>query len=133
VSWSPGKKLQVWLSFSYDLKDGDALYEHVDPDFPLFRSDMSSSEVMAFFKRTLEFREIPGVETFDLRPAAFGEVTGFRFEYSFPLPDGSPWRGTVLAAVIDKRLQLIRYAARPADYEMFLDDANRVMKSIQLQ
>lgn len=133
VGWSAAKTPGAWLSFTFDRKDGDALYEYVDPDFPLFRSDMSSAEIMEFHKRSLEFRQLRNVETSNLRPAPFGAVTGFRFEYSYLRSDGSSARGTMLGAVVDERLQLISYSASSEDFDLFLEDANRVMQSVQLQ
>lgn len=134
INWSTGEKdNRVGIRFWYDLNEGDALFKHVDPDFPLFGSDMSPAEIMAMFKNSLELRNLLEVETTNLQPASFGNAEGFRFDSSFRLPNDIPVSGAVLGAIVDQKLQLISYTAKPHLYERYLGDVNQVMQSVQLQ
>ncbi|WP_282604826.1 hypothetical protein [Pelagibius sp. Alg239-R121] len=134
INWSAGEQdNRVGIRFWYDLNEDDALFRHVDPDFPLFRPDMSPAGVMAMFKESLEFRNLREVETTNLRAAAFGNADGFRFDTSFRLPNDISVRGTVLAAILGDKLQLISYSASPELFEEYLGDADAIMNSVELQ
>lgn len=101
--------------------------------FPVFRMDMTESEIMEFILDSLFLLGFNNLESRDLRPIAFGSHEGFRFEFSYLARDGLEEEGLVAGAVIERRLYLILYTGvRRHYYPKYLDHVEHIIDSIEL-
>ena len=124
------------------LKDGDTLFQTTDKDskLPRFRVHMTPNEVVEFFVASLKSISA-GVDTHqlakgmvvpegiragsinassldvqNLRPADFGSLPGFRFDFSFLSKEGLERQGVALGTIHDGKLLLIVYTGTKEYY-----------------
>ena len=84
-------------------------------DLGRYEGTMLADDVMNLFASTLDKAGHQQIRTAALRPAPFGSVTGFRFDFSYVTMDGLQVKGMVLAAQRGGRLDLIMFTA-PSEY-----------------
>ena len=84
-------------------------------DLGRYEETMLADDVMNLFASTLDKAGHQQIRTAALRPAPFGSVTGFRFDFTYATMDGLQVKGMVLAAQRGGRLDLIMFTA-PAEY-----------------
>jgi hypothetical protein len=116
--WTVDGALLQQLRFIKGIEDGDKLFPSPaladgrrDRRKPPFRGDMTPPEIREFFETSLSQAGAIDVRSKNLRPAAFGALAGFHFEFAFSFADGLPRRGLAAGAVKDKALHLIVYFA----------------------
>jgi hypothetical protein len=84
-------------------------------ELPHFKSGMIASDVMELVVGAMSRAGNQQVRARGLAPAPFGSAQGFRFDLTFTSADGLEMKGTALAAVRGKTLDVIVYDA-PAEY-----------------
>ncbi len=121
------------IEFWHDIANDQALFERRTVEFPKFRSDMKATDVQELFVSSTTKNGGESVEAMNLRPAKFGSVDGFRFELTFTTRTGLHMRQSVLAAVVDEKLQAISYWGTDVHYfDAYAEEAEKIMASIQL-
>lgn len=101
---------------------------------PLFREDMTPSEVMEFVEATLaRAGQTAIIETKNLRPVQFGGRPGFRFDvYYVRRDDEVDTDGTVIGTVKDKKLYLIFFSGtRLYHYKKLLPEVERLVDTVK--
>ena len=84
-------------------------------DIVLYNTTMLPDDVMDMVAGTLGKAGDQQLRTSALRPAAFGTVTGFRFDLAFTTEDGLQMKGMALFAQRRKKLDVILFVA-PSEY-----------------
>jgi hypothetical protein len=122
------------LQFTAALENGDKLYDiSGKEDVPLFRSNMTESEVMEFVADSFAAAGAQKIETRNLAPAPFGPLAGFRFDMTFQSENGLDKLGTVLGTLKDGELYLIIYSAAAQHYYPLHKPAvEKLLASIQI-
>jgi|GEM_PF-1146609 len=141
------------------VKDGDPLIQTTDKDarVPRFRAHMTPSEVTEFFvaslrtisagidthqlsKGMVDVRRIreggidaSSIHVRNLRPASFGRLPGFRFDFDFLSKEGLEREGIALGAIHDGRLLLMVYTGtREYYFEKHRAEVEGVFSSVQI-
>ncbi len=135
---------QIWTvdGFSLDqlalypgIADGQPLARQEDGQekLPVFKQDMTGSEIMELFEATLvRASKTSLAETSNLRPAQFGGMNGFRFDLAFTLKDEVPRKGIVAGAIKDGKLYMIAYQGpRIFYFDKYEPVVERVIASVQ--
>ncbi|WOI51983.1 hypothetical protein [Parvularcula sp. LCG005] len=126
------------LLLASSIKDGATLIELPYGDrerlAPTFRADMGEFEIAEFVADSLIFAGMANVETYDLRPADFGTLSGVRFDFTGAHTSGLEYSGTAKAAVEEGALHLILFYA-PTEYYFGLhaDEVENIMASVTLR
>jgi len=141
------------------LNDGDTLFLSTDKDatLPRFRAHMTPNEVMEFFVASLKSVS-GGVDTHqlakgmvhpagiragsinaasidvkNLRPADFGRLPGFRFDFSFLSKEGLERQGVALGSIHEGKLLLMAYpVTREYCFDKHKQDAETIFSSVEL-
>jgi hypothetical protein len=97
---------------------------------PVFRADMSESELVEFVVDSVAALDYLRPEALDLRPEQFGGREGIRFEIRAQTAEGLDISGTAILARVGDRLHVMLYLA-PSEhyYERLLPDVERVFAS----
>ena len=86
---------------------------------------------MELFVDSLTATKANDIRTDNLQPAALGPYPGFRFDYSYNR-EGLDYRGVVIGAVIDGKLNLILHAGTRLHYfDKYRDTFERILASFQ--
>ena len=106
------------LNFFAGLGEGRSL---VSPDSgagvpPVFKARMRANEVMELVTDSLAYSGYKRVKGSKLRPAKFGQLSGFRFEFVFTTEDGLKYAGKAIGAVDKGELHLILFSAPFSHY-----------------
>lgn len=124
------------LIFIGGLANGASLIKPVadskDP-LPVFREDMTPSEVMEFLEATIaRAGQTTLIETRNLRLTQFGGHPGFRFDLSYVRRDDEvDTDGTVVGAIRNKKLYLIFFSGtRLHHYPKLLPRVEKVIDSV---
>ena len=140
------------------LDDGDTLFRSTDKDakLPRFRAHMTPNEVVEFFEASLKAVS-GGVDTYllakgmvqpagiragsinaasidvkNLRPADFGRLPGFRFDFSFLSKEGLERQGAALGCVHDGKLLLMVYTGTREHYfKMHQEEVETIFSSVE--
>jgi hypothetical protein len=141
------------------LNDGDTLFQTSDKEakLPRFRAHMTPNEVVEFFVASLKSVS-GGVDTHqlskgmvqpaqiragsinaasidvkNLRPADFGKVPGFRFDFSFLSKEGLERRGTAFGSIHAGKLLLMVYTGTKEYYfDKHKQDVETIFSSVEL-
>lgn len=141
------------------LKDGDTLFPATDKDakLPRFRAHMTPNEVAEFFAASLKSVS-GGVDTHqlakgmvhpagiragsinastldvkNLRPADFGRLPGFRFDFSFLSKEGLERQGFAFGSIHEGKLLLMVYTGTKEYYfDKHKQDVETIFSSVQL-
>lgn len=147
VAWNKSSedKSELWtvdgfqlqkLTFVNGLEDGDPLFGAEGDDaetMPRFHADMTPLEIKELIEAGLRVSGVHQLETYDFRPASFGSLPGYRFDFSYALENGLENEGTVIGAKKDGKLYLIIYTGtRFYYYGKHKDDVERLIDSIQM-
>jgi hypothetical protein len=128
-----GLALQA-LRFFDAIEDGEPLFDpgsQSDDKLPVFRRNMSATEVQEFLVHSVQRSGGARVEASGLRPWKLGRVSGFRFELDFLNESGLEMQGVVAGAVDDGRLYLIAYTGTRAHYfPKYLPAVERILESV---
>jgi len=157
-AWTVDGPLLQCLRF-VTLKEGDALFPSAKEDakLPRFRSHMTASEVLEFFTASLmsigggiDTHQISkgmvnplgirganldasSVETDNLRPAPFGSLPGFRFDFRFSSKAGLERAGLAAGAIKDGKLLLIVYTgAREYYFDKCKGEVESILESVKI-
>jgi hypothetical protein len=140
------------------LNDGDTLFQTSDKEakLPRFRAHMTPSDVVEFFVASLKSVS-GGVDTHqlskgmvqpaqiragsinaasidvrNLRPADFGKVPGFRFDFSFLSKEGLERQGTAFGSIHDAKLLLMVYTGTKEYYfDKHKQDVETIFSSVE--
>ena len=155
--WTVDGPLLQAVRFINGLEDGQTLIDigGKDPKMPRFRAHMTASEVQEFFVGSV--KSIAGgtdtaliargwvpssgvraaninastLEATNLRPAKFGELSGFRFDINFLSREGLERTGIVIGTVHQEKLYLIVYTgAREYYFPRYQEDVEQIIASI---
>ena len=141
------------------LNDGDPLFPSTDKDakLPRFRAHMTPNEVVEFFVASLKSVS-GGVDTHqlakgmvqpagiragsinagsidvkNLRPADFGRLPGFRFDFSFLSKEGLERQGLAAGTIYEGKLLLMVYTGtREYYFEKHKQDVETIFSSVEL-
>ena len=120
------------LQFHTGIEPGDTLYQRIaDEDLPVFDADMKPNEVMEFVIDSLARQGANDIQTSGLRPAEFGQLRGYRFDFDFETNDGLQMRGLALGTVVEDKLHLVLYMGASIYYfDKYRDQVERIFASI---
>ncbi len=112
-SWTINGPALDELNFFAGLEEGRSL---VSPEAgkgepPVFKARMRANEVMELVTDSLAFSGYKRVAGSKLRPAKFGQLPGFRFEFVFSTEDGLKYAGKAIGAITEGELHLIIFSA----------------------
>ena len=141
------------------LNDGDTLFLSSDKEarLPRFRAHMTPNEVVEFFVASLKSVS-GGVDTHQLakgmvhpagiragsinaatidvnklRPADFGRLPGFRFDFSFLSKEGLERQGIALGSIHEGKLLLMVYSGtREYYFDKHKQDVEAIFSSVEL-
>ncbi|MDP6951147.1 MAG: hypothetical protein QGF53_00155 [Alphaproteobacteria bacterium] len=132
VAWSrfPLAPMEQWtidglplqnLRLYAAIENGDALFENSrakpDDGVPRYRSGMRAGDVAELAVASLARAGANDPSFSNLRPAAFGSLSGFRFDIAFLSSDGLAYRGLAFAAIDEESiLRLLLYIGTAAVY-----------------
>lgn len=123
------------LQLVSDLKPGQSLLKtrSKDDPVPVYRADMSQTELAEFLADTLAALGYQNIATRGLRPAPFGTLVGVRFDVSAQTPAGLNIEGTALMAQRDGKLNFILYLAPQEHYyALHAAEVERILRSVTL-
>ena len=102
-------------------------------DLPKYDGTMLPNDVVDLFVSTMDKFGHQQIRTEALRPAPFGPLTGFRFDYSYATRDGLLMKGMVLAAQRSGKLDLIMFSA-PSEYyfDRYAPTVEQIFASIRV-
>jgi hypothetical protein len=122
------------LLFFTGVEDGKSLYDlgHGRDDHPpVYRSHMTSLEIMDLLEATLARSGVHHIETKDLRPSRFGGLEGFRFEFDYVTDMGLQYRGFFKGTQRDGRLLALMYLGTALyHYEKNLPHAEQILSTL---
>ena len=132
--WTVDGPLLQELRFIKGIEDGEALFRGgAGRKFPPFKSKMTAIEIKELFETSLAQIGVARMRTLNLRPESFGEVPGFRFEFTYVLKNGLEKQGFALGAVIGELLHMIIYSGtRLHYYPKHKDDVEALVRSIRM-
>ncbi len=135
VAWTAdGPDLESVIFYASLEKDARLFKAPGKQDFPSFDPGMRASDVAEFVAASFAARGNANVETEGLRPAAFGALDGFRFEFSMATEHGLEVDGMALGALEDGKLHLILYnGARLHYFPEYKDEVERIFGSVDQQ
>jgi hypothetical protein len=141
------------------LNDGDTLFRSTDKDakLPRFRAYMTPNEVVEFFEASLKSVS-GGVDTYllakgmvapagiragsinaasidvkNVRPADFGRLPGFRFDFSFLSKEGLERQGVALGCIHENKLLLMVYTGTREHYfRMHQEEVETIFSSVEM-
>ena len=116
-----------------NLKEGDALFELAgkNKEFPKFDADMRAPEVAEFVVDSLTAFGFGDVETNNLKPTKFGDLSGYRFDLKMVSGQGLEFDGLAAGAVEDGKLHLILYYGPSAYYfPEYKDEVEGIIASV---
>lgn len=158
-TWTIDGPLMQCLRF-VTLKEGEALIPSADKNakLPRFKSYMTPSEILEFFTASLKSLsggidthrlskgivdptgirsanlDASSVEAGNLRPASFGSLSGFRFDFQFLSKDGLEREGLAFGAVNDGKLLLIVYTGtREYYFDRYKEEVESIIASLQVR
>jgi hypothetical protein len=141
------------------LNDGDTLFLSSDKEakLPRFRAHMTPNEVVEFFVASL--KSVGGgvdthqlskgmvhpaqiragsinaasIDVKNLRPADFGRLPGFRFDFSFLSKEGLERQGVVLGSIHEGKLLLMVYTGtREYYFDKHKQDVETIFSSVEV-
>jgi hypothetical protein len=101
---------------------------------PVFRSDMTPSDITELFEATIgRITSTSIIDAKDATPVPFAEGDGFRFSYSMTLRDNVDRQGVACGTVRNGKLHLIAFhGARLHYFENGRPEIKRLVQSVQL-
>ena len=146
AGYKPGPKAESWTSNGEvldqllligNITPGEALLKSQNKNLPMpkFSDDMLPFDVENLVKTSLKNRSNGEIDvtSYDLQPAQFGSVAGFRFNIRYFTPGGLLQTGDVLGAIKDDKLYLLIYtAANLHYYQNRLPEVENIFKSAVL-
>ncbi|MFQ5763750.1 MAG: hypothetical protein ACE5GT_02375 [Rhodospirillales bacterium] len=122
------------LRFVNGLADGDRLFSGEKfGEQPEYKENMTFLEIKELIETSAAVVGAVGVKTRDFRPHKFGNLEGFRAEFSFTTEDGLLRDGFVVGTKKDNKLYLIMYSGSRLHYfPKHKDDAEYIVRSIRV-
>lgn len=98
----------------------------------VYKADMIPDDVMELLSSNFGHIGYQQVKTANLKPSAFGDGQGFRFDLDFLTQDGLVMKGEALAAQRGKTLDLILFAA-PGEYyyDRYAPTVDKIFASVK--
>lgn len=120
------------IMFFQGIEHGEPLLNiKQEKNIPQYKSSMTSFEIKELFVATLNRSGAHKIITKDFRPQKFGNLDGFRFEFTYTTKNGLKYNGFVVGAQKDKALLAIMYTGAALHYyKKHLDDANNIVSSV---
>lgn len=158
--WTVDGPLLEAIRFINGLEDGDSLLKTgtEKSKLPRFRGHMTPSDVLEFFVASIKSMgggleaehlalgrvtssaiRTAGInagtaEATNLRPAKFGSLSGFRFDFQFLSKEGLEREGMALGTIHKEKLYLILYTgARQYYYSKYQEEVERLFSSIEIR
>ena len=102
-------------------------------DMGLYDTTMLPDDVMELISSTLGKAGNQQLHTDGLRPAPFGNLTGFRFDLDFTTMDGLQMKGAALFAQRRNKLDVLLYVA-PAEYyfDRYAGTVEKIFSSVKV-
>ena len=98
---------------------------------PVYRAGMNPIEIREALENALIVLGLEQITTTEFRPAPFGTLAGYRWEYTAVNKDGLEKKGLVLTTEKAGRLQMILYSGTRIYYfDRHKDEVERLMQSI---
>ncbi len=122
------------VRFITGLSEGDSLYtpKATKKKMPTFRERMTANEIMEFVVDSMRVTGAARVDVTSLRPLKFGDLRGFRFDFTLLTAGGLEMQGLVVGTVAEEKLYLIMYqGAREHYYSKYKEQVERLIESIQ--
>ena len=146
ISWSslPSGGGETWtingtaldeLNLLAGIEQGDSLVSAKDGagEPPYFKAGMRANEVMELVTDSLAYQGFKRVKGSKLRPAKFGQLRGFRFEFVFTDEDGLRYAGKAIGAVDGGELHLIVFSAPFSHYfPTYHQQVEQIFRSIEI-
>lgn len=114
-TWTLDGPVLQQVQFFNGIESGKPLVEALSADRdrkpPTFETSMTALEVRDLFVATRARLSNINLVTSGLRPEAFGDTDGYRFEYTYTDQNGVRKKGFVKATTANNRLFLIDYSA----------------------
>ncbi|NIR31297.1 MAG: hypothetical protein GWN84_18715 [Gammaproteobacteria bacterium] len=133
--WTVDGPLLQQLRFYQGLQPGRTLFvgRATDEETPRYEKGMRANDIADFVLASLEHAGATDVTLDTLRPAPFGDWSGFRFEFDYLNRDGLAYRGLGLGAVDgEDRLHLVLYlGTREHYFDRHREAVERLLASIE--
>lgn len=110
-AWTVNGPLLDGLNFTFDLADGQPLFDGLEGSPPTFRAGMSAAEIAELLAASTTAAGATGFRMIASRPWRAGDGEGFRFEYRYEDKSGLEKRGTAVGVVRQGRLSMIDFRA----------------------
>jgi hypothetical protein len=131
-----GPQIEV-VYLTHGIGEGETLFKQAPgskKEPPVFRADLSPSEVAEFTIDSLTHEGYERVELADLRPEPFGGKPGFRFELSLVTKDGLEMGALAAGSVVAEELYLVLFMApRLHYYETYLPHVEKLVASVEFR
>ncbi len=138
-TWTIDGPLLHKLMFIKGADDGTPLYEPRDnagqplKNLPKFRKDMTPIEIAELFETTLTRDGVEQMDITKMGPAKFGDINGFRFDFTYLNTDGLRNRGFGIGGIHEDKLYMIIYGASNLHYYgKHIDTVERLVQSLQM-
>ena len=104
-----------------------------DKKMPVFSSTMTPIEVMDLVEATLARQKALSIKKENLKPAPFGKLEGFRFNFSYVSEDGLEYKGIAAGTIKDKKLYLIIYTGTNLFYyDKYVQEVEKIVNSVEI-
>lgn len=143
----PGSRVELWtadgqalnvIAFFAGIEDGRPLFAQTSEQekrqkLPEFKSSMTSTDVMELVEATYaKLSNSSLTKTRNLRPTKFGDIDGFRFEFSYVDKDSIDREAAAAGAVRKGRLYLIVYqGTRLYHHGLRLQQVERIIDTVR--
>jgi hypothetical protein len=110
-SWTLNGPLLETVSFISGLPDGKSLLRQrrkADAQVPLFRADMTPSDLVSMIESSYRVGGIAVFNVDSVDPASFLGGSGIRIRYHYSPGDGIGKQGSCVLRVVDKKLYLMK-------------------------
>ncbi len=117
-----------------EVAHGQTLSGQEDPEkkAPVFRKTMLPNEIQEFIIETLAAGGWANVKPKGLKPAKFGNLPGFRFNFAMSSEDGLEYDGMVYGTVREDTLHVILYMGTRLHYfPKYAKDVEKIFASIR--
>lgn len=130
-----GPRLQS-LNFIKGIAEGSPIRRptYIGPaaDLPVFRANMTPSDIEEFVVDTFSRLGFADVKSADLAPVKFGDLDGFRFSLSMLTHEGLEFDGLAIGTVQEQKLYMILYTGTHRYYfPKYRADVERLFASIR--
>lgn len=136
TTWSVDGPLIHGIIFINSILDGEPLFLIASKDeekLPKFKAGMTPLELREVFEASLMAADAQAVKVTQLKPAKFGKLSGFRFEYNYKSKEGLEMKGIGLGVVHKDVLYALSYFAPKLYYfDKYKHEVEGIFNSIKI-